>query len=222
MVLGAQEKFRLFQLVETFTKRAETQVSVSCIDEAAAFGPAYSSGERTRAFLKVQDGCDYTCSFCTIPMARGRSRSHPVEATLAQAREVAARGYREVVLSGVNIGLYGQEHGTDLLALLRALDRVEGIDRYRISSIEPNLLTDAIIDFVAASERFQPHFHVPLQSGDDEVLWEDEHLRGGEDPVVLDLDVDGVEVLSLRVEFGHRYDIGDHVALADAWLLADE
>ena len=169
-VLGAQEKFRLFDVLGDFSRGEQTQVAVSCIDEAAAFGPAYSSGERTRAFLKVQDGCDYTCAFCTIPLARGRSRSHPLEPTLAQAREIAERGYREIVLSGVNIGLYGQEHGLTLLDLLRGLERIDGIERYRISSIEPNLLTDEIIDFVAASDTFQPHFHVPLQSGDDYVL----------------------------------------------------
>lgn len=170
LVLGADEKFRLFQLVDEFTKRERTHVSVSCIDDATAFGPAYSAGSRTRAFLKVQDGCDYTCAFCTIPLARGRSRSQPLEATVGQAREIAERGFKEIVLTGVNIGLYGEDHGTTLLDLIRRLDRVDGIERYRISSIEPNLLTDEIIDFVAASDRFQPHFHVPLQSGDDYVL----------------------------------------------------
>jgi threonylcarbamoyladenosine tRNA methylthiotransferase MtaB len=169
-VLGANEKFRLFQLIDSFSKRERTQVAVSCIDDATDYGPAFSSGERTRAFLKVQDGCDYSCSFCTIPMARGRSRSQTVEATVAQAREIAAMGYQEIVLSGVNIGLYGQEHGTSLLSLVQALDEVKEIERYRISSIEPNLLTNEIIDFVAASRAFQPHFHIPLQSGDDSVL----------------------------------------------------
>ncbi len=170
LVLGAREKFRIFNLVDEFTKGEKTQVAVSCIDDVQEFGPAFSTGERTRAFLKVQDGCDYSCAFCTIPQARGKSRSQSIEATVAQARELAARGFREVVLSGVNIGLYGQDNGTELLDLLRELDRVEGIDRYRISSIEPNLLTDEIIDFVAASRAFQPHFHLPLQSGSDEVL----------------------------------------------------
>lgn len=174
-VLGAHEKFRLFSLIDVFEKREETQISVSCIDEVTAFGPAYASGERTRAFLKVQDGCDYTCAFCTIPLARGKSRSQSIEETIAQARDIAERGYQEIVLSGVNIGLYGQgSHDdmadTSLLDLLRALDRVDGIERYRISSIEPNLLTDEIIDFVAGSRVFQPHFHIPLQSGDDDVL----------------------------------------------------
>lgn len=170
VVLGAQEKFQIFSLVEAFQKKTETQIAVSCIDDVAAFGASYSSGERTRAFLKVQDGCDYICSFCTIPQARGKSRSAPIEATLDQAQEVIAKGYREIVLSGINIGLYGQEHGTSLLDLLRRLDDLDGVDRFRISSIEPNLLTDEMIAFVANSQKFQPHFHIPLQSGDDFVL----------------------------------------------------
>lgn len=170
VVLGSNEKFRLFQIVDEFSKRDETQVAVSCIDDVNVFGPAYSSTERTRAFLKVQDGCDYTCSFCTIPQARGRSRSQSIEACVRQAHELAEQGFREVVLSGVNIGLFGEDSGTNLLQLVRELDRVDGITRYRISSIEPNLLTDDIIDFVASSRAFQPHFHIPLQSGDDYVL----------------------------------------------------
>ncbi len=170
VVLGASEKFSLFQYIDEFTKREETQISVSCIDDAAEYGAAFSSGERTRAFLKVQDGCDYTCAFCTIPRARGASRSQSVTKTVEQANDIAARGYKEIVLSGVNIGLYGEDHGSSLITLLRALDGVDGIERYRISSIEPNLLTDEIVEFVAASERFQPHFHIPLQSGDDDIL----------------------------------------------------
>jgi threonylcarbamoyladenosine tRNA methylthiotransferase MtaB len=170
VVLGAQEKFRLFDLIAAFEKGDETQISVSCIDDVTEYGPAFSSGDRTRAFLKVQDGCDYSCSFCTIPFARGRSRSQRLKQTVAQAREVAALGYKEIVLSGVNIGLYGQEHGESLLDLVQTLDEVEGVERIRISSVEPNLLTDEIISFVASSSRFQPHFHIPLQSGDDYVL----------------------------------------------------
>ncbi|NNF03827.1 MAG: tRNA (N(6)-L-threonylcarbamoyladenosine(37)-C(2))-methylthiotransferase MtaB [Rhodothermales bacterium] len=169
-VLGADEKFRLFEVVESFAKRRRTQVCVSCIDDARSFGPAFAAEERTRAFLKVQDGCDYTCSFCTIPRARGASRSATVDDVRTQALRIAERGCREIVLTGVNIGLFGTDSGTTLLALLKALDRVDGIERYRISSIEPNLLTDEIIDFVAASDRFASHFHVPLQSGDDFVL----------------------------------------------------
>jgi len=170
VVLGAQEKFQLFDLIDTFSKQEQTQVNVSCIDDAHTFGPAFSSGERTRAFLKVQDGCDYSCSFCTIPNARGPSRSQSIDATVAQARQLVAEGYTEIVLTGVNIGLFGQEHGTSFFDLIRALDRVDGVERYRISSIEPNLLTEQIIAFVAESETFQPHFHIPLQSGDNHVL----------------------------------------------------
>lgn len=171
-VLGAGEKFQLFHLISEFTKREQTQVAVSCIDDVTTFGPAFSAGDRTRAFLKVQDGCDYSCAFCTIPQARGRSRSQPIAETVAQAQAIADQGFREIVLSGINIGLYGEdltEEGT-LLDLLQALDKVDGIERYRISSIEPNLLTDDMVAFVAASRAFQPHFHIPLQSGDDEVL----------------------------------------------------
>lgn len=170
VVLGAREKFHLFELIESFQKKEQTQVAVSCIDKLQEFGPAFSSTERTRAFLKIQDGCDYVCSFCTIPQARGRSRSQPIEATVAQAHQLAELGFKEIVLTGVNIGLYGQEFGKTLLDLLRALDRVDGIERYRISSIEPNLLTDELIAFVAESRAFMPHFHLPLQSGDNFVL----------------------------------------------------
>jgi threonylcarbamoyladenosine tRNA methylthiotransferase MtaB len=172
VVLGAQEKFRLFALVDSFAKPEQTQVHVSCIDEADTFGPAASNGSRTRAFLKVQDGCDYTCSFCTIPKARGPSRSPSVAATLAQARQLVTEGYTEIVLTGINIGLYGHDRDAEvsLLDLIRTLDDVDGLERARISSIEPNLLTDAIIAFVAESDTFQPHFHIPLQSGDNDVL----------------------------------------------------
>ncbi len=170
VVLGAREKFHLFELIENFQKKEQTQVAVSCIDDLEEFGPAFSSTERTRAFLKIQDGCDYVCSFCTIPRARGRSRSQPIDATIAQAQQLAEMGFKEIVLTGVNIGLYGQEFGLTLLDLLRALDQVTGIERYRISSIEPNLLTDEIITFVAESRAFMPHFHMPLQSGDNFVL----------------------------------------------------
>ncbi len=169
-VLGTAEKVFILDLLKSFEPAEKTQTSVSCIDRATTFGAAFSAGERTRAFLKIQDGCDYSCSFCTIPLARGKSRSQSIEATVAQARKIADRGHREIVLSGVNIGLFGADTGESLLNLLRELDRVDGIDRYRISSIEPNLLTDAIIEFVAASRRFMPHFHIPLQSGDDFVL----------------------------------------------------
>lgn len=171
-VLGANEKFQLFQVIDAFSKREQTQVAVSCIDEVDQFGPAFSASDRTRAFLKVQDGCDYSCSFCTIPKARGHSRSQPLATTLDQARTLAEEGFKEVVLSGVNIGLYGQDLDGDvaLLDLLRSLDQIDGLERIRISSIEPNLLTDAILEFVGGSRAFVPHFHIPLQSGDDTVL----------------------------------------------------
>ncbi len=169
-VLGTGEKLAIFDYISSFSKREKTQVEVSCIDDVATFGSAYAIGERTRAFLKIQDGCDYTCAFCTIPRARGISRSSRTEQVLSEARDIAGAGYREIVISGVNIGLFGQDTEESFLDLLRALDRVDGIDRYRISSIEPNLLTDQIVDFVAGSDHFMPHFHVPLQSGDDEIL----------------------------------------------------
>jgi len=169
-VLGTGEKLALFDYISSFSKREKTQIDVSCIDDVSTFGSAYAIGERTRAFLKIQDGCDYTCAFCTIPRARGRSRSSRIEHVLTEARDIARAGYREIVISGVNIGLFGQDTDESFVGLLKALDRIEGIDRYRISSIEPNLLTDEIIDFVAGSDHFMPHFHVPLQSGDDEIL----------------------------------------------------
>ena len=175
VVLGTHEKARLLKVVQTFERRQQTQISVSCTGDLRTFDAAQVDSERTRAFLKVQDGCDYSCAFCTIPMARGKSRSASVEQLMEQARGIAARGIKEIVLTGVNIGLFGRGthdsgRSSGLLALLEQLARVEGIARYRISSIEPNLLTDAIIDFVAAKPNFVPHFHIPLQSGDDTVL----------------------------------------------------
>nr|MBX2818445.1 MiaB/RimO family radical SAM methylthiotransferase [Rhodothermaceae bacterium] len=169
-VLGANEKFRLFNLIEDFSKNERTQIEVSCIDDITHFGPAYNAGDRSRAFLKIQDGCDYSCSFCTIPLARGKSRSQSIANTIDQAHQIVEKGYKEIVLSGINIGLFGEDTGESLLTLLQGLDAIDGIERYRISSIEPNLLSNNIIDFVAHSTHFQPHFHIPLQSGDDFVL----------------------------------------------------
>jgi threonylcarbamoyladenosine tRNA methylthiotransferase MtaB len=172
LVLGASERFRIFDFAGAFVKQSLPQMFVSCIDEATEFAPAFSAevGGRTRAFLKIQDGCDFPCAFCTIPKARGASRSQPPGEILEQARTIAALGYREIVLTGVNVGEYGKRLGTDLLALLRSLTTVDGIERIRISSIEPNLLTREIVDFVLGSDRCCNHFHIPLQSGSDEVL----------------------------------------------------
>lgn len=172
-VLGAAEKFRLFDYLDDFTSKNQPQVYASEIQEAKAYNASYSYGDRTRTFLKVQDGCNYGCAFCTIPLARGKSRSADIASIVAQAREIAASEVKEVVLTGVNIGDFGIQDGRrqeKFIDLIRALDEVEGIDRYRISSIEPNLLTNEVIEFVSQSKRFVQHFHVPLQSGSDKIL----------------------------------------------------
>ncbi|KYG79007.1 tRNA (N(6)-L-threonylcarbamoyladenosine(37)-C(2))-methylthiotransferase MtaB [Roseivirga echinicomitans] len=172
-VLGAAEKFRLIELLDGFVKPETTQVLASEIKEATAFNNAYSINDRTRTFLKVQDGCNYHCAFCTIPLARGKSRSDSVENILSSAREIAATEVKEVVLTGVNIGDFGIQDGKRterFVDLVKAIDEVEGIDRIRISSIEPNLLTNEIIEFTSSSKRFVPHFHIPLQSGNNKTL----------------------------------------------------
>lgn len=143
-----------------------------CGADPASFLPAYSSGERTRSFLKVQDGCDYFCAYCTVPFARGRSRNMPIRDIVAQAHEIAGKGIKEIVLTGVNTGDFGKTTGESFLDLIKALNEVEGIERYRISSIEPNLLTEETIDWIASGTRFLPHFHIPLQAGSDIVLKE--------------------------------------------------
>ena len=170
IVLGAEEKFNLLNHLDMIDLNGGTQVIQSDIDHVHKFTPSYSSGERTRAFLKVQDGCDYTCSFCTIPLARGESRSDTIEQTMKVAREVAATDAREIVLTGVNIGDFGKGTSETFFDLIKELDQLDGIDRIRISSIEPNLLTDEIIEFCAASGKFMAHFHLPLQSGSDKIL----------------------------------------------------
>jgi len=172
MVLGAAEKFNMIEHLHSLQKEEKAIVFNKKIKETQEFVPAFSYGDRTRSFLKVQDGCDYFCSFCTIPLARGKSRNASVAETVAKAKEVAATNIKEVVITGVNIGDFGadQDYAETLYDLLLELDKVEGIERYRISSIEPNLLTNEIIDFVSASDKFVPHFHIPLQSGDDEIL----------------------------------------------------
>lgn len=172
-VLGAAEKFRLIELLDGFVKTPEAQVHASEISEANTFNNAFSYGDRTRTFLKVQDGCNYNCAFCTIPLARGKSRSDSIENILSSAREIAATDVKEVVITGVNIGDFGIQEGrrkerfTDLV---QQLDQIEGIERFRISSIEPNLLSNEIISYVAESRRFVPHFHIPLQSGSNKIL----------------------------------------------------
>lgn len=171
LVLGAGDKFDLVRHLEGLAAQPDgVTVQVGPIREVRDFVPGFSSGDRTRSFLKVQDGCDYFCAFCTIPLARGRSRSASVEATLTQARAAARAGAREIVLTGVNIGDFGKGSAETFLDLVQALDGLTEVERFRISSIEPNLLTDEIISFVAQSQRFQPHFHIPLQSGSDEIL----------------------------------------------------
>ena len=170
IVLGAEEKFNLLNHLDGIDLNGGTQVIQSEIDHVHKFTPSYSSGERTRSFLKVQDGCDYTCSFCTIPLARGESRSDTIENTMKTAREVAKTDSREIVLTGVNIGDFGKGTSESFFDLVQQLDMLDGIDRIRISSIEPNLLTNEIIEFCAESNKFMPHFHVPLQSGSDKIL----------------------------------------------------
>ena len=170
IVLGAEEKFNLLNHLDSIDLNIGTKVIQSEIDHLYTFTPSYSSGERTRSFLKVQDGCDYTCSFCTIPLARGESRSDTIESTMITAREVAATDAREIVLTGVNIGDFGKGSHETFFDLIHQLDLLDGIDRIRISSIEPNLITNEIIEFCAKSEKLMPHFHVPLQSGSDRIL----------------------------------------------------
>ncbi|GHE62526.1 tRNA (N(6)-L-threonylcarbamoyladenosine(37)-C(2))-methylthiotransferase MtaB [Roseivirga thermotolerans] len=172
-VLGAAEKFRLLDLLPTFKKSPQARVLASEIKEATTFNNAYSINDRTRTFLKVQDGCNYHCAFCTIPLARGKSRSDSIENIIKSAKEIAATDTKEIVLTGVNIGDFGIQDGKRterFVDLVKAIDEVEGIDRIRISSIEPNLLTNEIIEYTLNSKRFVPHFHIPLQSGSNKIL----------------------------------------------------
>lgn len=169
-VLGANDKFRAIEIIEEIKKGEHSCIYNTQIREVNAFVDAYSIGDRTRSFLKIQDGCDYKCTFCTIPLARGKSRSDSLANIVRNAEEIAAAGVKEIVLTGVNIGDYGADQPHSFLDVLHALDRVTGIERIRISSIEPNLCHNRIIEFVAQSQRFMPHFHMPLQSGNNEIL----------------------------------------------------
>lgn len=172
VVLGTKDKYKIFELVKNFEKGEYPKIFVSEMNGNDDFGPAFSgdTDNRTRAFLKVQDGCDYKCSFCTIPLARGQSRSQSIELSVSQAQSLAAKGFKEIVLSGVNVGDYGGKIDTNLFSLLKELIKVKGIERIRISSIEPNLLSHEMIDFILDNEKLCNHFHVPLQSGANEIL----------------------------------------------------
>ena len=170
LVLGAEQKLDILNYLPSLEKREHGEMVVTPHKDIRHFGASCSRGDRTRYFLKVQDGCDYYCTYCTIPFARGRSRSGTIAQMVEQAQQVAAAGGKEIVITGVNIGDFGKHTQENFFELIRALDEVDGIERYRISSIEPNLLTDEMIDFVARSKRFCRHFHIPLQSGSDAVL----------------------------------------------------
>lgn len=171
MVLGAAEKFKIVDYFNQQEKEEVAKVYASKIKAANEFVPSYSHGDRTRSFLKIQDGCDYFCTFCTIPLARGKSRNQSISETFNVANEIASTNVKEVVLTGVNIGDFGQGKGSeDFFQLIQQLDKIEGIERFRISSIEPNLLSNEIIDFVSQSAKFMPHFHIPLQSGSNKIL----------------------------------------------------
>lgn len=170
IVLGSEQKLEIARYIDEWRDKREQSVVITPHNMIRRFGASCSRGDRTRYFLKVQDGCDYYCSYCTIPIARGRSRSGSIESMVEQARQVAAEGGKEIIITGVNIGDFGKGTDHNFFDLVKALDEVDGIERYRISSIEPNLLTDEIIEWVAQSRRFMPHFHIPLQSGCDEVL----------------------------------------------------
>ena len=170
VVLGAEQKGELMNYLGNLEKHPQGEAITTAAKDIRSFSPSCSRGDRTRYFLKVQDGCDYFCSYCTIPFARGRSRNGSIASLVRQAEQAALEGGREIVLTGVNIGDFGKTTGESFLDLVKALDRVEGIARYRISSIEPNLLTEEVLAYCAESRAFMPHFHIPLQSGSDEVL----------------------------------------------------
>ncbi len=169
-VLGANHKFRLLELFDDFRKQRDTQIFNSDVNEVADFHHSFSSDERTRSFLKVQDGCNYKCSFCTIPLARGKSRSPEIQSLVNNARQLVAKGFKEIVITGVNAGDFGAGTNENFYQLLKELEKVDGLKRIRVSSVEPNLLEEKIVELVAQSEVIQPHFHMPLQSGSDHML----------------------------------------------------
>ena len=172
LVLGVNEKFNIAYYIENLKKKSPCLIDSSCLtsSDSDKFIPSFSAGDRTRSFLKIQDGCDYWCAYCTIPLARGPSRNPGIATLVDQAMEIAARGIKEIVLTGINIGDFGKTTNDSLIDLMTELVKVPGIERYRISSIEPNLITDEIIEFISDNPRFLPHFHIPLQSGSDKIL----------------------------------------------------
>jgi threonylcarbamoyladenosine tRNA methylthiotransferase MtaB len=170
LVLGSNEKFDITKYLSDFTRRSEVKVHSCNLSDSDKFNPSYSVGDRTRSFLKIQDGCDYGCSYCTIPFARGRSRNPEIISIIEEAEKIAERGVKEIVLTGVNIGDFGKSTGESFTTLLKSLIKVNGIERFRISSIEPNLLTDELIEMIATHEKILPHLHIPLQSGCDKIL----------------------------------------------------
>lgn len=170
VVAGNGDKGSLFAQIEALTLKGKGSEHICSHSELTGFFAAFSTADRTRSFLKVQDGCNYHCSYCTIPLARGESRNIPIADIVVQAKKIAASGQKEIVLTGINTGDFGRTTGETFLGLIEALDLIEGIERYRISSIEPNLLSDEVIDFCARSKKFQPHFHIPIQSGCDRIL----------------------------------------------------
>ncbi|MCX6230995.1 MAG: tRNA (N(6)-L-threonylcarbamoyladenosine(37)-C(2))-methylthiotransferase MtaB [Bacteroidetes bacterium] len=173
IIVGNNEKYKLLELITNREQNNDSGCAycdVKQMDKSDAFVPSYSSGDRTRSFLKIQDGCDYFCTYCAIPFARGRSRSDTIENIVKSAQQIAREGIKEIILTGVNIGDFGKLNNENFLQLIKALDEVDGIERYRISSIEPELLTDEIIEFVVQSKKFLPHFHIPLQSGSNKIL----------------------------------------------------
>ncbi|MFP4048126.1 MAG: tRNA (N(6)-L-threonylcarbamoyladenosine(37)-C(2))-methylthiotransferase MtaB [Bacteroidales bacterium] len=171
LVLGSDEKFKVTEYIDTLENKKNSEKIFACgMEQSAEYYPSYSMGDRTRSFLKIQDGCDYPCSYCTIPKARGNSRNPDIDSILKQAEKIGMSGVKEIILTGVNIGDFGKSTGQSFFELIKELEKVNNIQRYRISSIEPNLLSDEIIQFVASSKKFMPHFHIPLQSGNNEIL----------------------------------------------------